>query len=421
MRSLTAEAVYIVEGVEDDPRMRARLERMMPHIRTERVETVDDAGLAAATREHALTSTPHHGMFDEIPAVVVFNRFRFDDPPETQEARKTAHPELFANPGLKLSGYGGYDWRDSGSAEHRRKTGSVCQPAWQLHSVVGCPFRCAYCGLGRLHNFMLNMEEFVERLDGRIGSNGGQTLYQYDNWTDIACFEPEYGGSKLLVEYFAEKPGKHLELYVGKSDNVEYLLDLEHGGKTVCCWSIGGRTQCDLVEREAASMDARIEAARQCQEAGYAVRYRLSPIVPVRNWREESREVIQRIFERTQPDMITFETLRFLDYDSLCTAFDTDILDPELLEAVKSTSGATVKQGCEIPDDFRRKVYRHIIDELEAAGPDTPYAFCREQCETWELFGEDFARHGQHPDGYACNCGPTSCPQGVAGLTSAAR
>ena len=32
-------------------------------------------------------------------------------------------------------GYGGFDWRPSGSPEHRRQTGQVCQPAYALHSV----------------------------------------------------------------------------------------------------------------------------------------------------------------------------------------------------------------------------------------------------------------------------------------------
>ena len=410
MHTIEAEAIYIVEGVEDEPRARARVERMMPFVHSPRVERVDDAGLAAAVDEHRLNSLPRHGMSDEVPTVVIFNRFRFDDPPELQAARREQHPQLFVNPMLKLSGYGGYDWRDSGSPEHRRKTRAVCQPAWQLHSIVGCPFRCAYCGLGRMHNVMTNMEEFVERLDGFIGDGGGQTLYQYDNYSDVACFEPEYGGSRLLVEHFAERPGTYLELYVGKSDNVDYLLDLDHRGKTVCCWSVAGPTQCDRIERGAASMEARLQAAKRCQEAGYAVRFRFSPIVPVSNWREEYRELIQRLFALTRPDLITFETLRYLNYEALCTALDTGILDEALLESVKSTSGTTPRQGCEIPDDFRREVYRFIIDELEAVSPNTPYALCREQRDTWEFFEEDFARHGQHPDRYVCNCGPTSSP-----------
>ena len=42
-----------------------------------------------------------------------------------------------------------------------------------------------------------------------------------------------YGAAKLLIEFFARQPGRALELYVGKSDNVDYLLDYDHRGHTV--------------------------------------------------------------------------------------------------------------------------------------------------------------------------------------------
>jgi hypothetical protein len=410
MDTINAAAVYIAEGVEDDPLLRDKAQRMMECIHADRVECVDDAGLNQAAVEHRLNSLPRHGSEGEIRAVVILNRFRFDDPPEMREARQASFPELFRNPMLKLSGYGGFDWRDSGSPQYRERTGCVCQPAYQLHTIVGCPFRCSYCGLGRLHNILLNVEEFVGRLDGLIEPVQGQTLYQYDNWTDTVCFEPEYGGSRAMVEYFAQKPGCYLELYVGKSDNVDFLLDLEHRGKTVCCWSVAGETQTTHFERGAASLEARLEAARKCQQAGYAVRFRLSPIVPVRNWREENRDLIRRVFEVTEPDLVTFETLRYLDYNAVCESLDPDLLDPEMLDAMRAIQGQPVAFGCEIPDDFRLGVYRFIIDELEAAGPNTPYALCREQRSTWETYAANFARHGQTPDRYVCNCGPTSSP-----------
>ena len=65
-----------------------------------------------------------------------------------------------------------------------------------------------------------------------------QTLFQWDNGTDPVCWEPEYGGTRLLVELFARQPDKYLELYVGKSDHVDYFLDYDHRGHTICCWSL---------------------------------------------------------------------------------------------------------------------------------------------------------------------------------------
>lgn len=408
MIPLKVAKLYIVEGIEEDAAMRERARRLEKGIHARIVEHVGDEELNQAVADGELNCN-RHGMSSEFEPVVIFNRFRFDDDlPERQKQRREKFPHIFKK--TKLSGYGGFDWRDSGSAKFRKRTGLVCQPAWQLHTIVGCHFRCAYCSLGNPVVVMMNMEEFVDRLDQRIAKVPDQTLYQYDNYTDTVCFEPEYGGSRLLIEYFAKRDDEYLELYVGKSEHVEHLLELEHRGHTVCCWSISGKTQSENFEYKAASMSNRIESARRCQEAGYHVRFRFSPIIPVKNWQDENREMIDELFAQVRPDLITFETLRFLDYAAIKNSFDLSLLDEEFLEVMEEAQGSEHLQGCEIPHDYRHKVYRFIIDELERVSPETPYALCRADRKMWDELADDFNRHDQTPDRYVCNCGPTSAP-----------
>ena len=407
MVPLRASKLYIVEGIEEDPLTRERARRLKTGILADLVEHVGDAELNSAFMSGDLNSK-RHGMKADIKPVVIFNRFRFDDTAVERKRRQAEFPGLFEK--SKLSGYGGIDWREIGPAAYRENTKLVCNPAWQIHSIVGCHFRCAYCDLGSPVIIMMNIEELVDRLDEAIRNAPGQTLYQYDNVTDTVCFEPEYGGAKLLVEYFAGREEEYLELYAGKSDHVDHLLDLEHRGHTVCCWSLAGQTQTREFEWKTASMRKRIESARKCLEAGYHVRFRLSPIVPVKNWEDENRELIQLIFAETQPDLITFETLRYLDYDDLTASIDTSLLDPEFLSAMEESKDQDHFRGCEIPHWYREKVYRFIIGELERFSPETPYALCRAPRAMWEALENDFARHGQDPDHYVCNCGPYSAP-----------
>jgi len=406
MLPLNAAKLLTVEGVADDPRMSARAERLRTGIRATDVRTVGDEELRAIVAAE-FASRPLHGMRHDFPPVVILNRFRFGDGEAERARRIAAFPELDQ---LKLNGYGGFDWRDSGTAAWRQKTGLVCQPAWQLHTIAGCPFRCAYCSLGWVVNLMLNVEDFVARLDGWLTQCPDQTLFQYDNWTDTVCFEPEYGGARLLIGYFAQKPGKALELYVGKSDHVDFLLDYGHRGQTVCCWSLGGRTQSVEFEWRAAPMAARIEAMRKCQNAGYPVRVRLSPIIPVRGWRDENREMIDLLFRTVQPDLVTIETLRFLNYEAMARSFDLSLLDEDFVAAMRGFSGQPCASGCEVPDEFRERVYEFILAEVERVSPATPVAFCREKRTLWEVFADSFSRHSQYPDAYVCNCGPFSAP-----------
>jgi DNA repair photolyase len=411
MLPIEASKLLIVEGVEDDARMAARAERLRAAVVTDDVRHVDDEQFAAIVQDE-LTDRGRHGMGADFRPVVILNRFRFDD----DEAERTRRIEAFpALNQLKYNGYGGFDWRESGSPDYRARTGLVCQPAWQLHTVVGCPFRCAYCSLSWSINLMLNMEEFVERLDERLERCGRQTLLQYDNWTDTVCFEPAYGGAKLLIDYFARRPGQALELYVGKSDHVDYLLDYDHRGHTVCCWSLAAETQARLFEHRSASTAQRIEAMRKCQAAGYPVRVRLSPIIPVRGWRDENRRMIEALFRDVRPDVVTVETIRFLDFDAMAEDFDVTLLDEEFVDAMRRVRGQPHAQGCEVPDEYRKTVYRLIFDELARLSPATPVAFCREKRTLWDHFADEFARWDQTPDDYLCNCGPFSHPATVAG------
>jgi len=407
---IAASKLLIVDGVEDAPRMRARAERLRPGVVTDDVRRVGDAELAAIVKAE-LAGLPHHGMRGDFKPAVIFNRFRFDDGEAERKRRAEAFPELSRH---KFDGYGGFDWRDSGSRKYRETTGLVCQPAWQLHTIVGCHFRCAYCSLGWSLNVMMNMEDFVERLDGWIEQCPVQTLFQYDNFTDTVCFEPEHGGSKLLIDYFARKPGRALELYVGKSGHVDWMLDYDHRGHTVCCWSVSAATQSRQFEHRSAPMEDRIESMRKCQQAGYAVRVRFSPIIPVRNWEAENREMIRLLFSRVKPDVVTMEPIRFLTHDAMGKCFDLSLLDDGFVAALKVFQGQPFAQGCEVPDEWRKRVYRLFFDGLEAAGCDAPVAFCREKRTLWEHFAADFARYGQHPDAYICNCGPYAAPATAA-------
>ena len=68
-----------------------------------------------------MANRPLHGMHSDIKPVVVFNRYRFEDSEQERERRIEAYPNL---QGLKLNGYGGFDWRESGS------------PAWRKLSIT---------------------------------------------------------------------------------------------------------------------------------------------------------------------------------------------------------------------------------------------------------------------------------------------
>jgi len=332
---------------------------------------------------------------------MLFNRYRWLTPKEREQYGQ-AFPKRH---GSQFFGFGAFTFRDR---DKERTRNIVCQSAWEVHSITGCLFKCDYCTFEDFLNVMLDLEEWATRLEELIRDNPWQSLYKYDNHSDILTFEPQYGASQILAPLFARQPGAWLMHYT-KSDNVDHLLSLDHGGHTIVCWSLAAHTQSRLIERDTATTEQRIEAARKCQQAGYPVRFRFSPIVPVKGWREENREMIHLLFSRVQPDVISLQTLsRFPDYDIVERTLDTDMLDERFLAAMRERRDEVRgRLYGPIPHELRREVYEFCIREIRKVDPEVPVSICLESGEMWDEFEGEL---GVSREAYPCCCGPQCVP-----------
>ena len=394
--------VYIHKRVYESKLARKRLDRMMENIETGDVQLVDDASLEEAVktnkwREQAGKRTGDiNRKFDPI---IVFNTFRFL-PEEEFKGLAEKYPALS---GYNILGNGHWGFRDA-----TRYPNGVCKSAYEIHSAWGCYHACDYCHVKDFLNIILNLEEFVEQLDGLVKRENWQKLYKYDNQTDTICFEPEYGASELLVNYFANQDDKYLMLYT-KSDNVAHLLNLPHNGHTIINWTVSSDTVAKKIEKLTPTMEERIQAAEECQKADYTVRFRFSPIIPIKNWQAENREMIEKLFANVKPDLLTMDVLGWMSAKQMERAIDTSLFDSEYRELVeKMAQEGIVNSGKQIfPHEARLKVYRFFIEEIRRVSEKTPIAICMETPEMWEEISDEL---GMRKDNCVCCCGPTSVP-----------
>ena len=75
--------------------------------------------------------------------VVVLLLDYFDDDEEERQRRTEAYPTLNWPDKLRLNGYGGFDWRDSGSAAYRRVSIGVGIPSPMPRTCPSRPCRPA--------------------------------------------------------------------------------------------------------------------------------------------------------------------------------------------------------------------------------------------------------------------------------------
>ena len=341
---------------------------------------------------------------------LVFTTLALGDAPDVSATLKQCPPGTSAWLVGQLLGRGG-----KGMHHEAANSGRVCRSRYQFDTIYGCPHGCKYCCGGRVSVVFTNLEEFVER---QVAPTAAQHLWQKvfmfnSCLSDTLCFEPEYGLSKLLVDHFASTPDQHYLIHT-KSANADFLRDLDHRGRTIALWSLTNETTSRVIEPGSATTEQRIDAARQCQDAGYTVRFKFKPIVPVKEWRDECRRMIEMVFSRTRPDNLGVCTIAWMSAEELKSCIDVSLLDPAFVQAMDEAADQLkgVAPG-PFPHAVRAEIYEFFLNEIRRHDRDVPVFLCTESPEMWREFAQ---RLGVASGNYACGCGP-QCPPGSTRLS----
>lgn len=404
MYAVNTPEVIVLNRVKENPDASARLDRMMNCIEADQVIETDDeglAGIASARGWHSHSMRTGQHRMDRSPAII-FDVFQRRSEEELSEAKPGTCP-------LKGGRLCCDAWGLRDSSHYVEPQHCVCQTAWEIHCASGCLHACDYCHVWPCHTIMLNLEELAGAIRAFGETIPWQNLYKFDNMTDTICLEPEYGASEIMVNTFANWPGRYVLLYT-KSDNVEHLLDLRHNGHTLISWSVSCETASAKIEKNTPSPEDRIRAIERCQQAGYTVRVRLSPICPIKNWREENRDLIRRLLSRVSPDIISIDVLGWMDIPQIRDGMDLSLFEQEYVDVLDrlEAEGFERRNAKHVwPHEMREEVLRFVIEEIQRVRPDQPVSICMETPGMWRALGPLM---GMEPANYACCCGPTSVP-----------
>jgi hypothetical protein len=219
--------------------------------------------------------------------------------------------------------------------------------------------------------------------------------------------EPELGCLGPLIEFFGTLKDRYLIIHT-KSWNFDWALDLKHNGNTIIVWSISASTQSSVLEPKTGTTEQRIEAARKCQEAGYNIRYKFKPIIPVREWREDASEAIRMIFARTNPDVISLCCFMWMTIDDLKKRLDVSLLDPTYIAAAEAAVDEVADTRTKpFPEWVRAEIYEHHFNEIRKWNSEVPVSL---STENWKMWKRLESMLGSTALNYVCGCGPNSTP-----------
>ena len=274
------------------------------------------------------------------------------------------------------------------------KTNVVCPHFVELKWAYGCPYDCAWCYLKGTFRFQpkgtspvvkpykkteSHTRKFLEEVKTPEILNAGEIADSLMHENDELPF------SKFIIPIF-ETQELHKVLFLTKSSNVDNLLEIEPHNQAIISFSLNAIPVAKRWEK-APSVLKRIEAAKRVFDAGYEVRVRIDPMVPVKNWQEHYLELLDLLFNSFMPERITLGSLRGLQTTiNGCT-------DKSWVKYLKESSN----WGKKVDFEIRSTIYSTVINQLRSKYKFNKVALCKETVEMWNALKIDYKK-------IRCNC-----------------
>ena len=276
-----------------------------------------------------------------------------------------------------------------------RSTNVVCPHFLELKWAYGCPFDCAWCYLKGTFRFLPTGTKPVVKSYDKIESHIRRFLSELTtpevlNTGEIADSLMSEGSSqpfsKFIIPIF-ESQSRHKVLFLTKSNNIRYLLKINSHNQVIISFSFNADEVAKKWERGAPPVARRIEAAKELTKAGYEVRIRIDPIVPIPDWEEHYTSLVDQIFASFTPERITLGSLRGLQ------STINGSTDRSWVEYLKENSN----WGKKVDFKTRYEIYASMIKKLKDVYRYEGIALCKETVAMWAKLGMDYRK-------IKCNC-----------------
>jgi spore photoproduct lyase len=264
---------------------------------------------------------------------------------------------------------------------------TVCCGLRTIDAVRGCPFGCSYCTIQTFYGDTAELEEnLAEKLD--VIELDPDHLYHIGTGqaSDSLVWGTRGGALEALLAFARKHPNVVLELKT-KSDNVRPLLEINGAERpipsnVVCSWSLSPDTVIDNEEHGTASLERRLDAARQVSNRGLRVGFHFHPMVLYEGWQGAYAGIAGELQERFTSQEVAFVSMgaptfiRPVIKEIRRRGGETKILQMNL---VPDHHGKLT-----YPDEAKRALYSHLYYGLEPWHSDVFFYLCMETASMWE-------------------------------------
>jgi spore photoproduct lyase len=195
----------------------------------------------------------------------------------------------------------------------------ICCGYQVLQVALNCPFDCSYCILQAYLNIpglvvFVNVEDLLAELAARWAESPGQVWrLGTGEFGDSLALDRLMGLNERLIPAFSRHPRAVLEIKT-KWHRLEHLLSLGPNPQVIFAWSLNPAEVVREAEAGAASLAARLHAAKQAVAAGFRVAFHFDPLIYSPGWEESYRRTVALLGEAVPPRAIAWISLGALRF-----------------------------------------------------------------------------------------------------------
>ncbi|MCF6354437.1 MAG: radical SAM protein [Candidatus Polarisedimenticolaceae bacterium] len=261
-----------------------------------------------------------------------------------------------------------------------------CCNLMTLDAIDNCGFDCSYCSIQAFYheNKIYFDQRFAEKLQA-LELDPNQTYHiGTGQSSDSLLWGNKHGILDTLTAFACANPNVILELKT-KSKNIAYLLEHEIPSNIICTWSLNTPTIISNEEHRAATLDDRINAARQVADRGIVVGFHFHPMIHYDGWREEYMQIFQRLQDRFKPEEVALVSFGTLTYTkSVVKQIRQRGLKSKILQLPLINSDGKLSYSEEVKLEMFSRAYRSFA----AWHGQVFFYLCMENNRLWEpVFG----------------------------------
>lgn len=199
------------------------------------------------------------------------------------------------------------------------------------YTSSGCIAACMYCYLVCNYNkcaylrLFVNREKMLEKIIKTEEKADKELTFEIGSNSDLILENTITNNLVWTIENFKDSKKGELTLPT-KFSMVEPILGLDHQGKITIRMSVNPKEIINRVELGTSSLEKRIQAINQLNEAGYKTGILIAPVIMIEDWKQKYHELIKELEAKLTPkskSKVFFEVI-FMTYSFVHDKINTE-------------------------------------------------------------------------------------------------